>query len=81
MTEQKHLNEVKVKEVSRYLKEALTLQNARKWCSSWMDSYYNKYFGRNSSPKPILHAVLLVGLLGYIIEYPHLRQDAIRKYH
>lgn len=35
-------------------------------------SYARAYFGRPGRIQPLIHTMLTVGIIGYLIEYPHL---------
>lgn len=37
-----------------------------------MQRYAKAYFGKAGKAQPVIHTMLLVGGLGYLIEYPHL---------
>jgi hypothetical protein len=77
----KPLGDVKVGELPQHIKEAITAGNARKWYTRWIDAYRDKYFRPPGSIKPLFHAIIALGLIGYISQYPHLRKEALRKYH
>ena len=65
------LSQVKVRDVPVWAKSNLTTKNVSHATSSWIQNYGHKYV-RTGSGKPIVHVMLALGLLGYIIEYPHL---------
>jgi hypothetical protein len=77
----KPFGDVKVEELPRHIKEAMTFTNARRWYTRWLDAYHQKYFRPPGSIKPLFHAMIMIGLVGYILEYSHLRKESLRKYH
>jgi hypothetical protein len=42
--------------------------------ASFSDWYYRKYFLPGKAT-PILHIIAVVGTIGYLVEYPHLREE------
>ncbi|KAK4535669.1 hypothetical protein CDCA_CDCA05G1694 [Cyanidium caldarium] len=69
----RHWEGTKVAEVVARVQDSLNraLPGRSLW-TRWADWYYNTYF-RTNRITPLYHLMILVGVTGYALEYPHLR--------
>lgn len=65
------LGEAKVRSVGSWAIKNLNTKSLGAATSSWANSYGKRYF-KTGSAKPIVHLMIGLGVLGYILEYPHL---------
>lgn len=64
--------ETKISELSSQIQERFPL--SRSGFNRFFEWYHKTYFKTNS-PKPVLHAMVFIGAVGYAIEYPHIKHE------
>lgn len=64
--------ETKISEMAAQIQQRLPIN--RSSMTRAFEWYHSTYFKTNSH-KPIIHVMLLVGALGYALEYPHLKHE------
>jgi hypothetical protein len=64
--------DAKVTEVAARLREQIPLNRGMFWRA--FDSYHQRYI-KPGKFAPVVHAMLLVGVIGYAIEYPHIKHE------
>ena len=64
--------ETKVSEVATQLRERLPLN--RNSFMKFFEWYHGKYI-KTGRFTPVIHAMLIVGISGYVIEYPHIKHE------
>lgn len=65
------LGEVKLRDVGGWAAKNLSSSKVTQATRSWAIAYGNKYI-KTGTAKPLVHVMIGLGVLGYIIEYPHL---------
>eukprot|EP00055_Hartaetosiga_balthica_P013874 m.73090 g.73090 ORF g.73090 m.73090 type:complete len:86 (-) comp8411_c0_seq4:3457-3714(-) len=69
-----------VKGVFGWVRSNLTPSQAQKVGKEFTTSYSAKYF-KSGSVKPVVHVMLGLGVIGYALEYPHLKHSQRNRKH
>lgn len=64
--------ETKVADVAMGLRERIPVN--RTSVMNFMEWYHKKYF-KTGRFTPVVHAMVIIGTIGYAIEYPHIKHE------
>lgn len=74
--------DVKVRDVGQYVARNFSLNSLSTGAVRLVTAYRTKYITcKNAKMTPVWHAVGLCILLNYMVDYKHLKQYRLRKYH
>lgn len=64
--------DAKLTDVAAKLRDQIPMNRGMFWRA--FDSYHKKYI-KPGRLTPLVHSMLLVGIIGYTIEYPHIKHE------
>ncbi|EGD78398.1 hypothetical protein PTSG_12889 [Salpingoeca rosetta] len=75
------LGEARLRQVPSWAMQNINKERLTTILSEAATSYGRKYFNKGKGA-PVAHVMIALGLIGYAIEYPHLKESQRqRKYH